>query len=57
MSTYLFLLPISLGLGLIGLVTFLWTLKDNQYEDLNGARQRILYGDDKPIVNESEKST
>jgi len=49
MSGYLFLLPLSIGLGLIALMTFLWTLRRNQYDDLEGARYRILDKDDYPL--------
>jgi len=51
MSNYLFLLPISIALGLLALVTFLWTLRKNQYDDLEGARYRILEKDDYPLQN------
>ncbi|MCH8952261.1 MAG: cbb3-type cytochrome oxidase assembly protein CcoS [Proteobacteria bacterium] len=37
------LIPVSIGLGLIGLVAFLWTLKHNQYDDLEGDQARILF--------------
>ena len=30
-------------LGLIGLVAFLWALKNNQYDDLKGDQARILF--------------
>lgn len=44
--TILFLLiPVSLLLGGIGLVAFLWSLRDAQYDDLDGARHRILSDD------------
>ena len=33
---------------LAGLVIFLWTLRDGQYEDLDGASERILYDEDRP---------
>ena len=36
------LIPISVGLGLLGLVAFLWALKNNQYEDLEGDQARVL---------------
>ena len=42
MNILLYLIPIALTLGLIGLLAFLWTLKNNQYEDLKGASERIL---------------
>jgi cbb3-type cytochrome oxidase maturation protein len=42
MDILLFLIPIALLLGLIGLAAFFWTIKSNQYEDLDGAAHRIL---------------
>ena len=42
MSILLYLIPIALFLGLIGLAAFVWTLRSGQYEDLDGAAQRIL---------------
>jgi len=42
----LFLIPIALGLGLLGLAGFLWSLKSGQFEDLDGAASRILYDDE-----------
>lgn len=47
MNSLLLLIPISLFLGLIGLVGFLWALRTRQYEDLDGAAARILF-DDQP---------
>ena len=41
-----FLIPIALILGLIGLGGFIWALKSGQYEDLDGAANRILIDDD-----------
>ncbi len=49
MNHLLFLIPIALGMGLIGLFAFLWSLKNGQYEDLDGAAQRILRDDDDPF--------
>ncbi len=46
MSGILYLIPIALLLGLIGLAAFLWALKSGQYEDLDGAAQRILFDDE-----------
>ena len=46
MSHLVFLIPIALGLGLLGLVAFIWSLKNGQYDDLDGAAERIL--DDQP---------
>ena len=50
MSGLLYLIPIALALGTFGLVAFLWSLKDGQYDDLDGAAARILIDDeDKPL--------
>lgn len=46
MDILIFLIPIALVLGLLGLAGFLWSLKTNQYEDLEGAAHRILLDDD-----------
>ena len=48
MDVLIFLIPVALVLGLLGLVGFLWSLKTGQYEDLEGAKYRILQDDDLP---------
>ena len=42
MSGLLVLIPIALGLGLLGLAMFFWAMRDGQFDDLDGAAQRIL---------------
>lgn len=49
MSGFYFLIPLSLVLGAIGLGVFLWSLRSGQYEDLDGAAQRPLLDEDRPI--------
>jgi cbb3-type cytochrome oxidase maturation protein len=39
------LIAVSIGLGLVGLATFLWSVKNDQFEDLDGASTRILVVD------------
>jgi cbb3-type cytochrome oxidase maturation protein len=46
MSGLLYLIPIALFLGGLGLAAFLWALKTRQFEDLDGAANRILFDDD-----------
>lgn len=46
MNILLYLIPIALTLGLLGLVAFLWAMKHEQFEDLDGAPHRMLQGDD-----------
>ena len=49
MSALLFLIPIALVLGLLGLLGFLWAMNSGQYDDPNGAAERILYDEDRPL--------
>jgi len=46
MNVLVYLVPIALGLGLTGLLAFLWALKSGQYEDMDGAALRVLDDDD-----------
>lgn len=46
MTGLAFLIPIALGLGLLGLAAFLWSMKSDQYDDLDGAANRILIDDE-----------
>jgi len=46
MNVLLYLIPIALTLGLLGLVGFLWAMKHNQFEDLDGAPHRVLRDED-----------
>jgi cbb3-type cytochrome oxidase maturation protein len=47
-SAIYFLIPVALGLGAIALAAFFWTIHNGQYEDLKGAKNRILDNDDPP---------
>lgn len=42
MNVLVILIPVSLVLGLLGLVGFLWTIKTRQYDDPVGEASRIL---------------
>jgi len=46
MTALLYLIPVALFLGLLGLGAFLWSLRTGQYDDLDGAAQRILFDDE-----------
>jgi cbb3-type cytochrome oxidase maturation protein len=46
MTIILFLLVVSLTIGAGGLGFFLWSLRSGQYDDLDGAANRILFDDD-----------
>jgi cbb3-type cytochrome oxidase maturation protein len=50
MIGYFQLIPIALGLGLTALAAFMWSLKSGQYDDLDGAAERVLHEEtDAPI--------
>lgn len=42
MNYLVWLVPIALGMGLAGLAAFLWSMRSGQYEDLDGAAERVL---------------
>ncbi len=48
MTGLLYLIPVALFMGAVGLAAFIWSLKSGQYDDLEGAAWRILQDDDKP---------
>lgn len=48
MTGIAFLIPIALGLGLLGLGAFFWSLRSGQFDDLDGAALRILIDDEGP---------
>ena len=55
MTALLWLIPIALAMGLLGLIAFLWSIKSGQYEDLDGAAHRILLDDDKPLPDKQDQ--
>ncbi|MFC5386235.1 cbb3-type cytochrome oxidase assembly protein CcoS [Aquamicrobium segne] len=46
MSVLIYLIPAALIFGTASLITFLWTLRSGQYDDLDGAAYRVLMDDD-----------
>lgn len=48
MNVLVVLIPVSLLLGGLGLVAFVWSLGAQQYEDASGNAERIFIGDDTP---------
>ena len=43
MTSLVFLVPIALLLGAVALVAFFWSMSSGQYEDLDGAAERMLF--------------
>ena len=51
MQSLIFLIPLALALGGLGLWGFLWSLRSGQYDDLEGAGWRaILAASERPRV-------
>jgi cbb3-type cytochrome oxidase maturation protein len=50
MEVLVYLVPLALALGLLGLGAFLWSLKTGQYDDLEGAAWRAIMDDDEPVA-------
>ena len=46
MTILAMLIPAALALGLLGLAAFLWAMHSGQYDDLDGAAERIMIDED-----------
>ena len=46
MNGLLLLIPVALGLGLLGLAAFFWALRDGQFDDPDGSAARVLIDDE-----------
>jgi cbb3-type cytochrome oxidase maturation protein len=56
MEVLVYLVPLALLLGLLGLGGFLWSLRSGQYDDLEGAAWRAILDDDPPADQNSRES-
>jgi cbb3-type cytochrome oxidase maturation protein len=45
MEVLAILIPVSLGLGILGLLAFVWSMRSRQYDDPDGDSARILRDD------------
>ncbi len=55
MEVLVYLVPLALGLGALGLAGFLWSLKDGQFDDPDGAAWRAI-AEMRPISRSSCRS-
>lgn len=46
MTMLIYLIPIALLMGGLGLAAFIWSVRSGQFDDLDGAAYRILTDDD-----------
>lgn len=49
---FLYLIVVSLALGLVGLAAFFWSLKNEQYGDMDGDAQRVLMDNHDDVIAE-----
>lgn len=50
MSILYLLIPLAVGLMIVAIAFFLWTVRTGQYDDLEGPAHRILMDDDDPMI-------
>lgn len=48
MDIIVYLIPIALTLGVLGLAGFFWAMRHHQFDDPEGDANRILFGDETP---------
>ena len=54
MNVIIYLIPISIGLGLCGLLGFFWSVRTRQYEDLESDAIRALSAED-ILMNDEQR--
>lgn len=55
MDIVIYLLPLALVLGFVGLMAFMWTLRSGQYDDMEGAAWRAILDDDQDLIPDKAK--
>lgn len=48
MSALIVLIPVSIGMGLVGLGAFFWAMRKDQFEDPEGNAWRVLAPENPP---------
>lgn len=56
MQVVMFLVPVMLMLVAVGIGLFTWSVKNGQYDDLEGPAHRILYDDDKDMIPDDART-
>ncbi len=57
MDVIVYLIPIALFMGALGLAAFIWSTRTGQLDDMDGAAMRALRDDDGTISSKSEAPT
>ena len=48
MEVLIYLVPMAIGLGLLGLLAFIWAITSGQFDDLDGAAWRAIMDEEAP---------
>ncbi|MEJ8570383.1 cbb3-type cytochrome oxidase assembly protein CcoS [Microbaculum marinum] len=58
MTVLAWLIPIALAMGAVALLAFIWSMRTGQYDDLDGAAERVLLAqkEDWPLTEPSDQS-
>jgi len=54
MDVVIYLIPIAIAMGALGLVCFIWAVRSGQLEDMDGAAMRALQNDDGSISSNDD---
>lgn len=57
MEVIIYLIPIAIAMGALGLACFIWSVRSGQLDDMDGAAMRALQNDDGTISTDSEVSS
>jgi len=57
MSGLAILIPVALFMGVVGLGFFFWAMRNGQFDDLDGAAQRVLIDDEAEAEAKAKKET
>ena len=52
MSGLAILIPVALCMGLCGLGFFFWAMRNDQFDDLEGAAHRVLIDDEQEVQDD-----
>ncbi len=54
MTAIIYLIPISIGLGLIALLGFFWSVRTRQYSNMESDAFRVLTAEDVPLDDDQK---
>lgn len=53
MDVFIYLFPFTILISLIGIIFLLWSIKNGQFDDMDGASQRMLNNNDRSSINDN----